>query len=122
MFDWASRWGFLLIPAICIFGFVTNLLNIAVLLNPKMKDISFKYILATSLSDLLYLTLSGYSFVELCSDCPLNNSYFTQIYIIFIDSFFTSCLAIFCIFVDIFLSLILYLWLLRFVVSRSVTR
>jgi hypothetical protein len=40
-FDWATRWGYLIIPAICIFGFLTNLTNIGVLLNPKMKDISF---------------------------------------------------------------------------------
>ena len=34
-FDWTSRWGFLLIPAICIFGFITNFVNIIVLLNPN---------------------------------------------------------------------------------------
>ena len=107
-FDWLPRWGYLVIPAICVFGFLTNLTNIAVLLNPKMKDISFKYILATCLSDLLYLTLEGYSFIELCSECPLYNSYFTQVYIIFIDNYFTSCLAIFNIFTDITLSLICY--------------
>lgn len=107
-FDWTPRWGYLVLPAICLFGCFTNLINIAVLLNSKMKDITFKYILATSLSDLVYLFLCSYSFIEICSDCPLHNSYFTQIYIIFIDSYFTSCLAIFVIFIDIAISLIRY--------------
>ncbi len=120
-FDWLPRWGYLVIPAICVFGFLTNLTNIAVLLNPKMKDISFKYILATCLSDLLYLALEGYSFIELCSDCPLYNSYFTQVYIIFIDNYFTSCLAIFSIFTDITLSLIRYSVLKNKVFLKSIS-
>ena len=51
--DWTSKWGYLLLPAICIFGFLNNLINIIVFLNSKMKDISFKYLLAISISDLL---------------------------------------------------------------------
>jgi hypothetical protein len=90
----------LLLSTICIFGFLTNLTNIAVLMNHRMKNISFKYLLATSLSDLFYLSLSIY--------CPENSSYFTQVYFIYIGHYFTSCLAIFIIFTDITLSLIRY--------------
>jgi hypothetical protein len=107
-FDWTTRWGYLLYPTICIFGFLTNLINIIVLVNPKMKDISFKYLLAISISDLMYLGFEGYFLIDICSDCPLHTSYFTQIFNIFIDGYFTSCLAIFCILTDIFLSLIRY--------------
>ena len=107
-FDWTSRWGFLLIPAICIFGFITNFVNIIVLLNPKMKDISFKYILATSISDLIYLILESYSFFVLCSDCILHNIYFTKFYDFIIFHYIIPCLAVFCILTDITLSLIRY--------------
>jgi hypothetical protein len=107
-FDWATRWGYLIIPAICIFGFLTNLTNIAVLLNPKMKDISFKYILATSISDLIYLILESYSFFVLCTDCPLHNTYFTQFYDFIIFHYIIPCMAVFCILTDITLSLIRY--------------
>jgi len=109
-FDWATRWGYLIIPAICIFGFLTNLTNIAVLLNPKMKDISFKYILATSISDLIYydLILESYSFFVLCTDCPLHNTYFTQFYDFIIFDYIIPCMAVFCILADITLSLIRY--------------
>ena len=107
-FDWSTKWGFLLIPAICIFGFITNFINIIVLINPKMKDISFKYILATSISDLIYLILESYSFFVLCSDCILHNIYFTQFYDLIIFHYIIPCLAVFCILTDITLSLIRY--------------
>jgi hypothetical protein len=107
-FDWASKWGYLILPIICLFGFFTNLINIIVFLNPKMKDISFKYLLATSVSDLFYLFLLSYSFIVQCSDCPLHNTYFTQFYDFVIFHYINASLAIFCIFTDIVLSLLRY--------------
>jgi hypothetical protein len=108
-FDWVlSDWFFLILPVICIFGLLTNLTNIAVLSNHKMKDVSYKYILFISLSELFYLGLNSYIFIELNPNCPLYTSYFTQWYSIYIDNYLTSCLAIFCIFIDINLSLIRY--------------
>ena len=107
-FDWASKWGYLLLPAICIFGFITNLINIIIFLNSKMKDISFKYLLAISFSDLLYLFSLSYLFISQCVDCPLHNTYFTHLYDFIFFHYFAPCLAIFCIFTEIILSLILY--------------
>ncbi len=108
LFDWASRWGFLVLPALSIFGFFTNLINIVVLLNPKMKDVSFKYMLATSFGDLFYLFLCSYAFNYICPDCPLHDTYLTQFALIYSSNYLTSVLAIFCNFVDIFLSLLRY--------------
>ena len=43
---------YLPLPLVCLFGVFANILNIIVFLNPKMKDISFKYMLVISISDL----------------------------------------------------------------------
>ena len=107
-FDLTFKWSHLLIPVICTFGCITNLLSIIVLLNSKMKNISYKYILATNLSDLLYLSLNSYTIIIRCNDCPLHFTYFTQWYDIYIVNYFQNCLAIFSIFITIYLSLLRY--------------
>jgi hypothetical protein len=108
LFSWSSNWGYLVLPCISIFGFITNLLNIAVLLNKKMKDVSFRYLLATSISDCFYLTIASYIFIYECKDCPFHNTYFTQFFDIVIAHYISACLAIFNILTDIILSFIRY--------------
>ena len=49
---YSSLLPYLPLPLVCLFGIITNSLNIAVFLNPKMKDSSFKYMLIISISDL----------------------------------------------------------------------
>ena len=119
-FSWSSRWGYLILPSICVFGFITNLTNIAVFLNPKMKDVSFKYLLAISISDFLYVCLLSYSYIEICTECPFYNLYSTQFYLFYIKQYLTSCLAIFCILTDITLSLLRYLVLKNKTYLKSV--
>ena len=43
---------YLPLPFVCLFGIITNSLNIAVFANSKMKDLSFKYMLIISICDL----------------------------------------------------------------------
>ena len=97
----AKNWPLLFIPSICV--------NITVFLNSEMKDFSFKYMLASSFADFLYLGLSTFSFIGLCNDCALHNNFLTQVYQIWIGDYLTSCLAIFSIFVEITLSVNRYL-------------
>ncbi len=107
--DWvSSNWGFLVLPAISIFGCITNLVNIAVLINPKMKDISFKYILVTCICDLLFLMLGTYTFNTLCADCPLYHTYFTQFDDFIIVRYINISLTVFIILIEITVSLIRY--------------
>ena len=108
LFSWSSNWGYLVLPCISLFGFITNSLNIYVLLNKKMKDITFKYLLATSIIDLFYLTISSYIFIFECKECPYHNTYFTQFFDIYIAHYVSACLAIFNILTDITLSIIRY--------------
>ena len=59
-----------------------------------MKDFSFKYLLASSLSDFVYLGLNSYAIVDLSNEFPLHSNFWTQVYHIWIVDYFTSCLAI----------------------------
>lgn len=94
-----------LIPIVCSFSVITNLLNIAVFLHPKMKDATFKYMLMISVSNCLYAGLLSYGYVIYCNDCSLNSTYGTLLFKILVEYFFTSCLAMFSILVEIVISI-----------------
>ena len=101
LFNW-----YLLIPTFCITGIITNIFNALVFLNPRMKDPSFKYMLAISISEIVYLSSNSFLFVTYCeNDCPINSFYSTQIYSLFIHEYVSRSMAIYNILVDIFLSI-----------------
>ena len=102
-----------LIPIICLFGVVTNGLNIAVFLNSKMKDPSFKYMLAISIGNFFYNGLLSYGFIIFCEECALNKSYGTQVFKILINNYVASCLAVFVSLVEIYLSIQRYFILIN---------
>jgi hypothetical protein len=108
-FDWSTKWGFLVIPAVCGFGCLTNLISVLVFINPKMKDNSFKYLLAIAICNIFYLGLGSYSFLYICTGCPSQLSYFTNVYYNYVVHYVCSTLSIFCILADIYLSLLRYL-------------
>ena len=95
----------ILIPIVCTFGIITNGLNISVFLHSKMKDISFKYMLAISASNVLYNFLLLYGYIIYCEDCDLNKSFGTQVFKIIVNNHLASCLAIFSNLIEIYLSL-----------------
>ncbi len=95
---------------VCVFGLISNTLSVLLFLKAKLKDSSYKYMLVTSFSDLIYLSLI---MIFLLGGLLYENSYFQQIYSIWIDDYFTSCLAIFSIQIDIVLALQRYLILLN---------
>lgn len=93
------------IPIVCLFGVVTNGLNIAVFLNSRMKDPTFKYMLAISISNFLYTGLLSYGYVVYCDECTLNKSYGTQVFKIIVNNYISSSLAVFSNLVEIYLSM-----------------
>lgn len=113
VFSWSNNWQYLILPQINIFGVITNVLSVAVFLNPKLEDPTFKYMLATSFNDIIYLILTSYNIMKYCAECPLYTSYFTQIYLIYINDYLTSSLAIFNILIDIVISFQRYFILLN---------
>lgn len=97
------------IPLICLFGILTNILNIAVFLHPKMKDVSFKYMLALAVSDVLYLSFLSASFIIYCKNCVASQTIGYVIYFIVIFYYLTGSLALFDILIENFLSIQRYL-------------
>lgn len=102
-----------LIPIICIFGAITNGLNILVFLNPKMKDPSFKFMLAISIANFLYNSLLSYGFIIYCDECKLNKNFGTQVFKILINNYTASCLTVFVTLVEIYLSIQRYFILIN---------
>ena len=101
------------IPAtlFCIFGTVTNLINIIVFLNPKLKNFQFKYLLSSSVCDIFYLGLLSFQLVVMCNECEISKTYLTQLYAIIVDFYLTSGLALAFILIEIWISLQRYLML-----------
>jgi len=94
-----------IIPVICVFGMITNLLNIIIFSNIKMKKPTFKLMLAMSINDLIYLALCFPLSVYYCENCQeLRLSEWYTIYLHYIDDYFTSGQAFFSILIDIVLA------------------
>jgi hypothetical protein len=93
---------------ICIFGMFTNIMSVIILTNSKIRNYStFKYMLATSTSNFLYLLLIMPNAIEYCSAyCSfILNTYWYNFYRLYLCSYLTSSIAIFSTLIDIALSL-----------------
>jgi hypothetical protein len=97
-------------------GTVTNLINISVLINPKLKDTSYNYMLAKSIVNFLYLAFSiPYQTVNFCFICPYSITYAANVYNIAIGIYLMPCLAMF----SIFLSIILSVYIFSILINRN---
>jgi len=90
---------------VSIFSIISNLFNIFVFLHPKMKDISFKYMLALSCSNLLYVSVGLYGSILYCETCSISKTYGTQLFKIIIEYFLASCFGLFSILIEIVISI-----------------
>lgn len=108
LFTWTSH----LRAILCTFGILTNILNMTVFLNTKLKDPSYKYMLAKSISNVVYLTIAfSVLFFVYCSDCSSSRSYMAAFYSIGSYLFLASSLQLFRVSIEVFLSLQIYLTL-----------
>lgn len=93
------------IPLVTTFGAITNGLNIAVFANSKMQISTFRYMLATSINDFIYLTFCMFLSLDYCVNCSSKTSYIYSVYLLLLDDYFTSCQAVYCILIEIVLSI-----------------
>ena len=100
-------------PMICAFGVITNAISASVFSSPKMKDVSFKYLLAISISDMFYLGINSYWFSYYCEQFSLNKTYSANVYKLYLREYLGRCFAIFSVITEVLLSLERYMVLLN---------
>lgn len=99
-------WQAILRLAINSFGIVTNAFNLFIFANSKLKSPCYQLMLVKSVSSLLYNIFGVVSeFVSYCNNCQLKMFYFSTLYTLSISSYFTTCLAMFRISIEIVLSI-----------------
>ena len=117
-------WYYVAYSVICAIGVCTNIVNIMVFMNPKLKDKVFKYMLVSCISELFYLLISGLATLTQCGELCIENSstLMGQIFTLYIFYFLAGSLAIFTVLVEIFLSFQRYMILRnrRFLVKTNV--
>lgn len=101
-----SRLCIELLPLICVFGVLTNLVNIIVFCQSKLSDRSFKYMLSNSISDSIYLGLYlfNYYVLDAGGESGVTGNYSGQLFFRLVDDYLSSVFAFFSILNDIFLS------------------
>ena len=91
------------------FGTLTNLINISVFANPKLTDLSYKYMLAKSIANFLYLAFTfANQLMNYCTVCPWSTSYSAAVYNMTIGFYVLSCICIFRVLVENLLSIYTY--------------
>ena len=93
---------------------LTNIINICVFLNPKLKDITYKYMLINSITNVIYMALSCSSVLfYYCNECPSSQTYLSALFSIIFTFYIFDCLKLFHIIIQIIISMRIYLILLN---------
>ena len=84
-----------IVPIICAYGVVANILNYLVFSNRELKDITFKYYLINAVSNSIYLLICFFLFVARCGVyCSFASTYSAQFYLLYIYTYFKGIFAI----------------------------
>jgi hypothetical protein len=111
----------------CSFSALTSLFNIIVFSHPNLKDPTFKILLLVSLVDFCYMTLVMYNgtVAAKCDQSPILCGEQGQIAgymgILIVNNYFNSCLAIFNIMMEIYLSVNRLLLIQNITLIKDVT-
>lgn len=96
-------WPNILNSIICLSGLVTVSINISIFSNRTLTDKSYTLLLTEAIADLIYLTCSlVWPIFNYAID---SNSIIAALYSIAIDNYLTSCLAVYSVLIELFLSI-----------------
>ena len=108
-----------ILPSICFYGIVTNIINIRIFLSKDIKDVTFKYYLRNAFSNLFYLILCFFIFSFrcgiFCQSSQLSATLATRVYS---WVFYTYFKGIF-VFTTIFIQITLGIYRLCIVTNRN---
>ena len=92
---------------ITLFGAATNLAILLAFATHRQlrRETLLKYMLAMAAADLAFCGLSVPDALARCHSCYFHSSRFRAAYVLWVEHYLTSCLAIFNIFVDIRIAL-----------------
>lgn len=86
-------------------GVFTNIVSILVFVSPKLKDNTYKYMLASSVVNLIFLTIHfGMVLFSTCSNCPSSQTYSSALAAIILAFYTQNCLAVLRALLDITIS------------------
>ncbi len=93
-------WTFVL-PLICLFSFITNMINIRVFHLIKSHNSIYKYMLAKSVTDQVYLLCVSFIFIEKCGQfCDMKDTYLAKLYLRYVFYYGASSIALFSIILE----------------------
>lgn len=109
------KWSTMLNGSIYILGTLFNLICILVFIHPKLKDSTYRFMLANSVAEFCYTLICAFIMYMYCGPmCSQNTtSLAAQIYFVWFIEYFTSCLAIYCILIEIYISIKRYLLIIN---------
>ena len=96
-------WTFVL-PLICLFSLATNTLNIIVFskISRKSSNIIYKYMLANSIFDQIYLFCVSFIFIVRCGQfCEIKDTFFAKVYVHYVYMYVANSVALFSLFLEI---------------------
>ena len=95
-----------ILPIICLFGIITNIINILVFKQIKLNNETTKYFITNSCCDLAFLSTQVFLFIFRCGTlCPYNYKYGAKLYEKYIYLYTGYVISNFCLLLDISTSL-----------------
>lgn len=99
-------WNLSLRLSVLIFSLTTNSITIVVFMSSILKDICYKYMLATSITNLAYLLINILGiFFYYCTDCWSSHSYPSTLFSIAFTFYLSNCLLLMRILLELTISL-----------------
>lgn len=84
-----------IIPVICFFGILTNIINIVVFSNKEMSDITYKYLRVNAIMNIIYLSITFFLFMGRCgSYCTINTTYIGAFYMYFFYTYLKGIVSV----------------------------